>query len=60
MILINTKFSLVFVLTIQFVTSILEGSVRSEAWKMGTKLRELCAEIIEEFLVHECLSHESF
>lgn len=34
MILINTEFVLIFVLAIQFVTSILEGCVCSEAWKM--------------------------
>lgn len=37
MILINTEFVLIFVLTTQFVTSLLEGSVSSEAWKMEAK-----------------------
>lgn len=51
MILINTEFVLIFVLTIQFVSCVKE-SVRSEAWKMGAKLRGLCTEIIAKFLVH--------
>lgn len=52
MILITTEFVLIFVLTIQFVSCVFKGSVCSEAWNLGAKLRGLCAEIIAGFLVH--------
>lgn len=52
MILINTEFLPIIVLTIPFVSCVFGGSVCSEAWKMGAKLRGLCTEIIAGFLVH--------